>query len=66
MRYLSDMKNVLREALLERMISERFGQKIGMQPSLVGVRDERNLVENELEEDEFEEGSQHEPSSGLR
>lgn len=36
------LRHFIREQLLESMIEEKFGEKIGMQPSLVGVRDERD------------------------
>jgi hypothetical protein len=43
------LKAYIRELFLEQLVQEKFGQKIGMQPSLVGVRDERNLTEDDID-----------------
>lgn len=44
------LSDIIRELVLEHVIEEKFGQKIGQQPSLAGVRDERNLTEDDLTE----------------
>lgn len=52
------LRNLVNDLVLEHMIEEKFGQKIGEQPALPGVRDERNLSEDGLKESptDLEEG----------
>lgn len=42
---LSELRLVIRDALSEAYIEEKFGEKIGDQTATVGVADERNMDE---------------------
>ena len=45
-----ELRDLIRGLVIEHIIEERFGQKIGQQPALVGVGDERDIAEGDLEE----------------